>query len=169
MSLVSQEPMLFGTSIRENIAYGRLGAGEPAIVEAARIAHVHDFIASLPEGYDTVIGERGATLSGGQRQRIAVARAVLRDAPILILDEPTTGLDAESERAVLAALDRLMHGRTTFLITHRMSAVTSADWILVLERGRLVGQGVHAGLLESCPLYRRLVEHELAGHASLVG
>ncbi len=167
ISLVLQDAMLFGTTIRDNIAYGRLGATPVEIETAARVAHIHDFILSLPDGYDTVVGERGATLSGGQKQRLAVARAVLRDAPILILDEPTTGLDAESEAAVHAALERLMEGRTTFLITHRLSAVTAADRILVLDQGRLVGQGTHFELLEGCALYRRLVQHELAGHASL--
>ncbi|MBI5709806.1 MAG: ABC transporter ATP-binding protein [Candidatus Eisenbacteria bacterium] len=173
VSLVLQDAMLFGSTIRDNIAYGRAptgggsGATQPEIEAAARVAHIHDFVVSLPEGYDTVVGERGATLSGGQKQRVAVARAVLRDAPILVLDEPTSGLDAESEAAVHAALERLMQGRTTFLITHRLSAVTAADWILVLDRGRLAGQGTHAELLAGCPLYRRLVEHELAGHASL--
>ncbi|MBI5836438.1 MAG: ABC transporter ATP-binding protein [Candidatus Eisenbacteria bacterium] len=169
VSLVLQEPMLFGGTLRDNIAYGRLEATQAEIEAAARAAQIHEFIESLPEGYDTAVSERGATLSGGQKQRLAVARAILRDAPLLILDEPTTGLDAESEAAVHAALQALSRGRTTFLITHRLATVANADLIVVLEDGRLAGAGSHAELLGTCDLYRRLVNHELAGHGTLVG
>ncbi len=159
IGMVMQDPVLFGTSVRENIAYGKLDATDEEIVAAAKIANAHDFIVGLEDGYDTVIGERGATLSGGQRQRIAIARAIVRDAPILVLDEPMTGLDAESEAKVREALDRLMAGRTCFLITHDLRAVAGADLVLLLEDGRITARGTHAQLLSANPRYRRL--HDL--------
>jgi len=159
IGIVLQDSVLFGATIRENIAYGRLDATDEEIVTAARAANAHNFIAKLEDGYDTVLGERGDTLSGGQRQRIAIARAVIRDATILILDEPMTGLDAESEAKVQEALDRLMEGRTSFLITHDLHAVSGADLVLVLEDGKLIEQGSHADLVERGDRYRRL--HEL--------
>ncbi len=148
-----------GVNIRENIAYGRLDATDEEIEAAARAANADDFIVHLEEGYDTVLGERGDTLSGGQRQRIAIARAVIRDARILVLDEPMTGLDAESEAKIQEALDRLMAGRTSFLITHDLHAVAGADLVLLLEGGRIVEQGSHDELLEKSAHYRRL--HDL--------
>ena len=160
-ALVPQESVLFATSIRDNIAYGRPGASETDIVAAARAANADEFICLLPEGYDTVVGERGATLSGGQRQRIAIARAVLRDAPILILDEPTAALDAGSEDQVMGALERLMRGRTTFIIAHRLSTVREADRIVVLENGQIVEQGHHAELLQRNGHYARLVHLQM--------
>ena len=156
-ALVPQEPILFAASIRDNIAYGRPGAGSAEIFAAARAANAHDFIRRLPGGYDTVIGERGATLSGGQRQRIAIARAILRDAPILILDEPTAALDGASEREVMSALDRLMKGRTSFIIAHRLSTIQGADAILVLENGSVVEQGRHDELLQRQGRYAEFV------------
>jgi ATP-binding cassette subfamily B protein/subfamily B ATP-binding cassette protein MsbA len=135
--LVLQESFLFPISVSGNNAYGRPGASRAQIVAAAEAANADEFIRCLPEGYDTVLGERGATLSGGQGQRLAIARALLRDAPILILDEPTSALDAATEASLLAALERLMHGRTTFIITHRPSTIRYADRIIVLEKGRI--------------------------------
>jgi ABC-type multidrug transport system fused ATPase/permease subunit len=147
ISLVLQESVLFRATIAENIAYGNPIAGPANILAAARAAHADEFIRALPEGYETVVGERGATLSGGQRQRIAIARALIRDAPILILDEPATGLDAATEALLLDALRRLMAGRTTVLIAHNLSTVESANLILVLDEGRIVERGTHAELL----------------------
>ena len=137
-AIVLQEPVLFSTSIEENITYGRPGASELEVVRAARAAGAHDFITALPRGYATPVGERGMQLSGGERQRIALARAFLKDAPLLILDEPTSSVDVKTEAAILDAMDRLMQGRTTFLITHRASTLAICDVQLQLERGRLV-------------------------------
>ena len=159
MSIVPQEAMLFGGTIRENIAYGRPGASEAEIMDAARQAHAHEFIAPFPEGYQTLVGERGVKLSGGQRQRVAIARAILKNPAILILDEATSSLDSESERLVQLALDRLMENRTTFMIAHRLATVRRADRILVIRDGHLVESGTHAELqAQSNGLYRRLAE-----------
>ena len=136
--IVLQEPILFSTSIAENIAYARPGAAQSEIVDAARSANAHDFIVSLPDGYDTLVGERGMRLSGGERQRLSVARAFLKDAPILILDEPTSSIDAKTEAALLETMERLVRGRTTFIITHRLSALKHCDMIVTIEKGRLV-------------------------------
>ena len=159
VALVPQEPFLFPISVAENIAYGCPGASPEEIEQAARGANAHDFIASLPDGYDTVLGERGETLSGGQRQRLAIARALLKDAPILVLDEPTSALDAETEAVLLEALERLMTGRTTFVIAHRLSTIRRADRIIVLRDGEVVESGTHAELIVRPALYARL--HEL--------
>jgi ATP-binding cassette, subfamily B, bacterial len=147
IAVVLQESLLFQASIRENIAYGKLKARSSEIEEAARVAYCDEFIERLPNGLDTLVGERGTTLSGGQRQRIAIARAVIRDAPILILDEPTTGLDADAEKIVMRAIERLMRGRTTLMIAHKLSTVRRADRIYVLDNGRVVDEGSHEGLL----------------------
>ena len=159
MSIVPQEALLFGGTIYENIAYGRPGATEAEIMEAARQAHAHEFIAPFPEGYQTLVGERGVKLSGGQRQRVAIARAILKNPAILILDEATSSLDSESERLVQLALDKLMENRTTFMIAHRLATVRRADRILVIRDGRLVESGTHAELhQQENGLYRRLAE-----------
>lgn len=156
VAVVLQEPFLFPMSVAENIAFGRPEATRTEIEAAARTANAHQFIAALPHGYDTVIGERGATLSGGERQRIAIARAVLKNAPILILDEPTSALDAETEHAIVEALERLMRGRTTFIIAHRLSTIRNATRIAVMEHGQVVEQGTHTQLLLSGGRYSQL-------------
>ena len=160
VALVTQEPFLFDETIRANIAYGRPGATQEQVIEAAKAAAAHEFIGALPEGYDTLVGEAGARLSGGQRQRIAIARAFLKDAPILLLDEATSALDTESEAQVQAALSRLMHGRATILIAHRLSTVRGADRIYVIEKGKVVESGDHAGLIKKRGLYARLAKSQ---------
>jgi len=156
LGIVAQETVLFHDTVRANIAYARPGATEEEIERAARAAHAHDFIVRLPAGYDTLVGERGTRLSGGERQRIAIARAILRDAPILVFDEATSALDAQSERLVQDAIGRLLEGRTVFVVAHRLSTVRRADQIVVLDRGRVVERGDHASLLASEGLYHRL-------------
>ena len=156
ISVVLQEPLLFGSTIRENIRYGRLDASDEEVEAAARAANAHDFVCRLPRGYDTKLGERGALLSGGERQRISVARAFLKDAPILILDEPTSSIDSKTEAVILEALSRLIEGRTTFVVAHRLSTIRDADLILAVEDGRVVEQGTHAELLARGGLYAEL-------------
>jgi len=161
IAIVPQEVLLFGGSIRENIEYGKPGASDAEIEAAAHEANAHEFIAALPEGYDTIVGPRGTKLSGGQRQRVAIARAILADPRILLLDEATSALDSESERLVNEALERLMKGRTSLVIAHRLSTVRHADRILVLNHGRLVESGSHDELLQENGTYRLLVETQL--------
>lgn len=161
VGIVLQEAVLFRMSIRENIAYGRPEATIEEVVAAAKAAQAHRFITRLPNGYETVVGERGATLSGGERQRVAIARAMLKDARIAVLDEPTTGLDAESEVLVLRALEELTKGRTTFTITHRLSTIMNADRIFVLERGRIVESGTHEDLLTREGRYNDLYQIQI--------
>jgi ATP-binding cassette subfamily B protein/subfamily B ATP-binding cassette protein MsbA len=158
MSIVLQEPLLFSATISDNIRYGRLDASVEEIEEAARAANAHDFVMGFPDKYETRLGERGAQLSGGERQRLAVARAFLKDAPILILDEPTSSIDSKTELVILDALERLMVGRTTFIVAHRLSTIRNADQILVLDHGRLVEQGTHDGLVARRGLYRELYD-----------
>ncbi len=159
MAVVPQEVILFGGSIAENISYGRPGAGREEIIAAARQANAHDFIDKFPQGYETLVGERGIKLSGGQRQRVAIARAILKDPAILILDEATSALDSESERLVQDALDQLMRGRTSFIIAHRLATIREADRIVVIQEGTVIENGTHADLLENKGgLYRRLSE-----------
>ena len=162
MAVVAQETVLFNDTIRRNIELGRPGATNEEIIAAARHAYAHDFIMEKPDGYDTVIGEKGVMLSGGQRQRIAIARAVLRNAPILILDEATNALDTESERAVQTALDALMQGRTTLCIAHRLSTILHADLIVVLDQGRIIETGSHDELTRRGGTYQKLYELQFA-------
>jgi subfamily B ATP-binding cassette protein MsbA len=163
IALVAQETLLFNDTVRKNIACGRAGATDAEVEAAAREAQAHDFIQGLPQSYDTVIGERGVAISGGQRQRLALARAILKQAPILVLDEATNALDTESERAVQEALHRLMAGRTTICIAHRLSTVQRADIIVVLAGGCVAELGTHAELLARGGLYRSLCAQELGG------
>jgi ATP-binding cassette subfamily B protein len=166
IALVPQEVALFDTTIADNIRYGKPGASALEIAQSAKAARAERFIATMPNGYETRLGERGVTLSGGQRQRIALARAILRDAPILLLDEATNALDAESEWAVQKALERLMEKRTTLVIAHRFSTVLRASRILVLDKGSIVEEGRHAELLRKGGLYARLAEMQFAMEAA---
>ena len=158
ISVVLQEPLLFSGTIEDNIRYGKLEASAEQIRDAARAANAHGFIEGLPAGYDTVLGERGAQISGGERQRICVARAFLKDAPILILDEPTSSIDSKTERVILDALDDLMEGRTSFMIAHRLSTVRHVDQILVMSEGRIVERGTHEDLIRGGGIYGQLYE-----------
>ena len=158
IALVTQETVLFNDTVRYNISYGKPDATDEELTEAAKIAFADEFIKDLPEGYDTIVGERGAFLSGGQRQRIAIARAVLVNAPLLILDEATSALDAESERLVQKALENLMQNRTSVVIAHRLSTIRKADKIVVMEKGEIIETGTHQELLDNEGVYKRLYE-----------
>ncbi len=158
---ISQDPFLFSASVRDNIAFGRADATDEEVEQVSRLAQAHEFVERLPEGYDTVIGERGITLSGGQRQRIAIARALIVDPRILILDDATASVDATTEAKIRLGLREAMRGRTTLIIAHRLSTIALADEIVVLENGRLVARGVHDDLLETSPVYREIYEHGL--------
>lgn len=163
VAYVSQEPLLFHRSLRENIAYGKLNATDEQILVAAKLAHASEFIEKLPDGLDTLVGERGIKLSGGQRQRIAIARAILKDAPILVLDEATSALDSESEKLIQASLDELMKGRTSIVIAHRLSTIAKLDRIIVLDDGKIVEDGTHAELQKAGRTYASLWNHQSGG------
>jgi subfamily B ATP-binding cassette protein MsbA len=166
--VVSQDTVLFNDTVFRNIAYGAAGSKpRELVIDAARSANAHDFIMDLPAGYETVLGERGTRLSGGQRQRLAIARALLTDPPILILDEATSALDTESERLVQEAIERLLEGRTVFVIAHRLSTVAHANLILVLDRGRIIERGTHDDLLRQNGMYHRL--HSMQFRAAAAG
>jgi subfamily B ATP-binding cassette protein MsbA len=169
MGVVSQDAVLLNDTVRANIAYGSPGATAEQVEAAADAANAAAFIATLPQGYDTVLGERGTRLSGGQRQRIAIARALLRDPPILILDEATSALDTESERLVQQAIERLMRERTVLVIAHRLATVRDADEIVVLDAGRIVQRGSHEELLRAGGLYRRLYDLQFRGEETVLG
>jgi ATP-binding cassette subfamily B protein len=169
VGVVAQEPFLFSTTVRENIAYGLAEATDEQVRAAARLAQADGFIDELPDGYDTVIGERGFTLSGGQRQRIAIARAVITDPRILILDEATASVDASTEREIQEALRGAMRGRTTFIIAHRLSTIALADEILVLDEGRIAARGDHDVLYATSDVYREIYDRGLARPALVVG
>jgi subfamily B ATP-binding cassette protein MsbA len=162
IAIVAQENILFNDTVRRNIELGRLGASGDEIITAARHAFAYEFIMQKPQGFDSVIGEKGVSLSGGQRQRLAIARAVLKDAPILVLDEATSALDTESERAVQTALDELMKGRTTICIAHRLSTILHADLIVVLDQGKIVETGKHEELVHCGGIYQKLYELQFA-------
>ena len=163
IGIVLQDTTLFSGTIRDNIAYGRPDATDEEVFAAAKAAQAHEFITSFPDGYNTVIGERGVTLSGGQRQRIAIARALLRDPRILILDDSTSAVDAETEYQIQQALETLMKGRTSFVIAQRISTVRAADLILLLDKGRIVAQGTHDDLLRDSPLYGEIIDSQFGG------
>ena len=158
IAIVSQRVILFNDTVRHNIAYGNLDKSEEEIIAAAKASYAHEFITAMPKGYETIIGEHGVRLSGGEQQRVAMARALLKNAPILVLDEATSSLDTESELAVQRALENLMRGRTTFVIAHRLSTVRNADRIIVISQGRIVEEGNHERLLELNGEYRRLYD-----------
>jgi ATP-binding cassette subfamily B protein len=159
VSFVADESFLFSASIAENIAYARPEATQEDVEKAARLAQAHGFIERLPEGYGTVVGDRGLTLSGGQRQRVAIARALLADPRILILDDATSSVDARTEAEIKRGLQEVMRGRTTFVVAHRLSTISLADEIVVMDEGRVVDRGRHDELLERCELYREIAEH----------
>ena len=165
VGFVLQETVLFRGTIRENIAYGRPGASDEEVIAAAKVANADEFIGRMPHGYDTVVGERGDTLSGGQRQRIGIARAVIRNSPIMILDEPTAALDTESERLVIEGLRQLMKGRTVIMIAHRLSTISEADKIVVLKDGVVAEEGSHSALLALGGVYAELhrIQYETTG------
>jgi ATP-binding cassette subfamily B protein len=161
IGVIPQDPFLFSTTVRENIAFGRPEMSDEEVERVSRLAQAHEFVERLPQGYETVIGERGITLSGGQRQRIAIARALAIDPRILILDDATASVDATTEARVRAGLRQVMEGRTTLIIAHRLSTIALADEIVVLDSGRIAARGTHEELVETSPVYREIYEHGL--------
>ncbi len=166
IGIVLQTSLLFSDSIKNNIAYGRPDATMDEVIAAAKAAQAHEFIEGFPNGYETVVGERGVTLSGGQRQRVAIARALLMNPRILILDDSLSSVDTQTEKLIQAALDTLMEGRTTFVIAHRLSTVRRADMIIVMDKGRIVQRGTHDELLREGGLYKEIYDLQLVGHAT---
>jgi ABC-type multidrug transport system fused ATPase/permease subunit len=166
IGIVTQDSVIFPGSIAQNIAYGSTRYDPDRVIEAAKRAFAHEFILEKPKGYDTTVGEHGAQLSGGQKQRLCIARAIYRASPILILDEATSQVDAESEHLIQQAIERLMHQCTTFIIAHRFSTILSSDRIVVMERGQIVGQGRHEQLLAECATYQQLYERQLGSTVS---
>ena len=163
VGMVTQDPHLFHTTVRENLLYARPGATHEEVEAAARAAHIHERIVELPEGYDTLVGERGYRMSGGEKQRLSIARTILKNPPVLILDEATSSLDTTSERLVQSALRPLMRGRTTIAIAHRLSTIIAADVIFVIDRGRVVERGTHAELVRAGGLYASLHQQQFQG------
>jgi len=161
IGVIPQDPFLFSTTVRDNIAFGRPELGDEEVERVARLAQAHEFIEQLPQGYETVIGERGITLSGGQRQRVAIARALAVDPRILILDDATASVDATTEARIRSGLREVMQDRTTLIIAHRLSTIALADEIVVLDNGRIVARGAHGELIDSSPVYREIHEHGL--------
>jgi subfamily B ATP-binding cassette protein MsbA len=165
IGVVPQEVALFNDTLMANIRYGTFGASEADVLRAAKEAHMEDFISALPHKYETIVGERGIKLSVGQKQRVAIARAILRNPSILILDEPTSALDAQTEQIVTGALEKLMHGKTTFIIAHRLSTVRKADMVLVFQKGKIVEKGTHNELVaKEGGVYRRLYDYQIGLH-----
>jgi ABC-type multidrug transport system fused ATPase/permease subunit len=161
IGVISQDPFLFSATVRENIMFGAPGLGEEEVERIARLAQAHEFVERLPDGYDTVIGERGITLSGGQRQRLAIARALAVDPRVLILDDATASVDASTEARIRLGLREAMRNRTTLIIAHRLSTIALADEIVVLDDGRIVARGTHEQLLDTSPVYRDIYDHGL--------
>ncbi len=159
IGVVPQDPFLFSATVRENLAFGRPDASDAELERAARLAQAHEFVERLPDGYDTLVGERGITLSGGQRQRLAIARALVLDPRVLILDDATASVDAETEARIRVGLREAMRGRTTVIIAHRLSTIALADEVVVLDGGRVAARGGHDELLEASPVYREIWEH----------
>jgi ATP-binding cassette subfamily B multidrug efflux pump len=169
VGMALQEAVLFSGTVRDNIRYGRPDATEETVIAAAKAAQAHDFITAFPDGYDTWVGQRGVNLSGGQKQRIAIARALLVQPKVLILDDSTSAVDVETEARIQAALEQLMAGRTSFVIAQRISTVLTADKIVVLDRGQVAAEGTHAELITSSPIYREIYESQLGNGASANG
>jgi subfamily B ATP-binding cassette protein MsbA len=161
IAIVDQDPLLFRSSIFENIAYSNPSASREDVIEAARVANIHDFISALPDGYDSQVGERGVTLSGGEKQRMCLARAIIKDPAVLILDEATSALDSRSEQLIQQALERILADKTAIIIAHRLATARYADRIIVLDNGRIVDEGTHQKVIDSCPLYRELASKQL--------
>jgi ABC-type multidrug transport system fused ATPase/permease subunit len=162
VGIAQQDIFLFSATIRDNIAYGSIDATEEQMINASKAAHLHEFIESLPQGYNTWVGERGVNLSGGEKQRLSIARTLLMNTPILILDDSTSSVDIKTEHIILEALNRLIKGRTTFIITHRLPIIKNADLILVLEDGHIVEQGKHDELMNNDGLYKRIYQSQLS-------